>query len=455
MPARIIQLKITIEGIQPPIWRRFLVSENTTLLKLHDVVQEVMGWTNSHLHMFRIDGICFMDPRQDPDGDLESRAEDGVKLKDFVNAPGRAIEYEYDFGDSWNHTIEVEQISAVEKRFSHPRCLAGARACPPEDVGGIGGYQNFLEAIADPAHEEHAEYLAWVGGFFDPEAFDLAAVNAQLRAPRQGRVPEAAARKYVNFEHRPAFDPAGLQFSPVQAAEVQRLTLCRDAVVLLEYLRDQRVIGASTTGNFPLKAAREICARFADPPALETRIGSKVFKVRSAGEVWPLRFLHVLASAGGFIEGGPGRRWKLTELGQIFLKEAPERQAARLFAAWWLSVDWDVALYHDIELPYWVEERTLKALLELDVETEIPVKPFARRLAEAIGYAWPEEGDDSTIVYILQGMIERMVLDPNGRLGVLAVERVPDKDFGGRMMKLLSFRVTPFGRYLLEALASG
>ncbi len=182
-PPSIFQLKVTLEDIRPQIWRRLLVPSNATLDQLHAVLQEAMGWTNSHLHQFTLEDRRIGDPLADEDGGLQFEDERKVRL-DHLLGEGQRLVYEYDFGDGWTHELLVEKVLEPDERIQYPLCVAGSRAYPPEDVGGPGGYENFLEALRDHAHEEHDEILAWVGGVFDPEGFDLNTVNRTLRGGR-------------------------------------------------------------------------------------------------------------------------------------------------------------------------------------------------------------------------------------------------------------------------------
>jgi len=174
----IYQLKVTLRGSRPPIWRRVLVPGKFSLRKLHQVIQLVMGWTDSHLHQFIIDGQYYSIPSSE---DYEPvRDERRHSLSQIATREKRKFFYEYDFGDSWEHEIVVEKILSPESGVKYPACIKGKRACPPEDVGGLWGYETFLEAIGDPHHEEHDSYLEWVGGDFDPEACDLGEINQAL-----------------------------------------------------------------------------------------------------------------------------------------------------------------------------------------------------------------------------------------------------------------------------------
>jgi hypothetical protein len=181
-PGRVYQLKLTLKGLKPPIWRRVEVADEITLARLHQIIQVAMGWTDSHLHMFSLGQTSYGVPHPGDEGDV--RDERRVKLSQLLTAPKQKLSYEYDFGDSWTHEVLLEKALPPEPGVRYPRCTAGKQACPPEDCGGPWGYAELLEAIADPEHPEHDELLEWVGGAFDPEAFDMAEVNAELRRLR-------------------------------------------------------------------------------------------------------------------------------------------------------------------------------------------------------------------------------------------------------------------------------
>jgi Plasmid pRiA4b ORF-3-like protein len=176
---QIYQLKITLRDSKPPIWRRVMVPSNFSLYKLHQVIQMAMGWTNSHLHQFIIDGQYYSIPSaEDWPPVIDERRYTLSQIAPYVK---RKFVYEYDFGDSWEHAIVVEKILPPETGVKYPVCIKGKRACPPEDVGGVWGYATFLEAINDPTHEEHDSYLEWIGDEFDSEEFNLDEINQELR----------------------------------------------------------------------------------------------------------------------------------------------------------------------------------------------------------------------------------------------------------------------------------
>jgi ribosomal protein S15P/S13E len=176
----IYRLKITLADAKPAIWRRVEVPD-LTLGELHEVIQVVMGWQNSHMHQFIVNGKYFGEAMTD-DLDLDVEDEDGIRISQVFPDKKRArIVYEYDFGDSWLHDIVLEKTSEPEPKVKYPRCIEGARACPPEDCGGIGGYAEFLEAISDPKHPEHRDMKEWIGGKFDPDKFSVDNMNRELK----------------------------------------------------------------------------------------------------------------------------------------------------------------------------------------------------------------------------------------------------------------------------------
>lgn len=179
-PASVYQLKITLRDSKPPIWRRVLVPGSIRLDALHDVIQSAMGWTNSHLHAFEIDGGQF----GVPDPDLEMENERKFRLDQLVPDEGGKFVYNYDFGDSWDHTILVEKILPPTPDMDLPVCLTGKRACPPEDCGGVWGYAELIEVMQNPKHPDYKEMREWLGGKLAPEAFSVDEVNRRLRRSR-------------------------------------------------------------------------------------------------------------------------------------------------------------------------------------------------------------------------------------------------------------------------------
>jgi len=213
MEQQIHQLRIDLERAKPPIWRRVLVPSDLTLYGLHVAIQIVMDWDEDHLHCFAqpldrkqsageeierllargdwdaaeeaMRGERVYSPSFDPMGepiDMVGQDESEVSLREVCPEVGGKLRYDYDFGDDWRHPIVVEKIEAVgSQEEAAPVCVTGRKASPPEDCGGIYGYYALLEAFADPAHPQHEDSIDWLGEDFDPDCFDIDAVNAELR----------------------------------------------------------------------------------------------------------------------------------------------------------------------------------------------------------------------------------------------------------------------------------
>jgi hypothetical protein len=174
----IYQIKLSLIGVKPPIWRTVLVASDINLESFHEVIQLAMGWTNSHLHQFIANKVFYGMP--DDDFELEMEDETKHKLSQLLKKEKDTLIYEYDFGDSWEHKILLEKILPYDSSTALPVCIKGKRACPPEDCGGIWGYEELLETISDPKHPDHESMLEWLGGEFDPEEFDLEEINEDL-----------------------------------------------------------------------------------------------------------------------------------------------------------------------------------------------------------------------------------------------------------------------------------
>ncbi len=210
-PAQIHELKITLRGSKPPIWRRLAVPSDMRLNDLHYTIQIVMGWENYHLHQFVVPNTqpkptreelasldwqaryekltmcrdrCWSDPRMEVEG---AENEKKVKLCEMAPAVKSKFVYEYDFGDGWDHTIEVVKIGLPAEGVKYPVCLAGKFACPPEDSGGVWGYYEKLKVLKDLKHEDYKDTLEWMSHGFDPERFNLEAINAELAELRSGK----------------------------------------------------------------------------------------------------------------------------------------------------------------------------------------------------------------------------------------------------------------------------
>ncbi len=174
----VYQLKVTLAHSKPPIWRRILVTSDTTLSELHQIIQDAMGWDDEHLHMFVIDDEYYSE--SDPSSMFESTNEKTVELSQVISGEGNKFSYEYDFGDSWEHKILVEKILTPDPDVHYPVCIKGKRACPPEDCGGISRYHYILDVLEDLDDPEYEDITECFGGGLDPKYFDLDDINVRL-----------------------------------------------------------------------------------------------------------------------------------------------------------------------------------------------------------------------------------------------------------------------------------
>ncbi|WP_240157500.1 plasmid pRiA4b ORF-3 family protein [Pseudonocardia broussonetiae] len=178
MKTKIFELEIVLAEVRPSVRRRVQVPGEIDLAVLHEVVQSAMGWTNSHLHEFEIAGRRYGIP--DPDWPAQDVTDESKGKLFRLVKQGDRFGYVYDFGDNWAHEITVDKVFTAEPGVRYPRCVAGQGACPPEDVGGIWGYEEFLVALADPSHPDHDERREWAGGEFDPHRFEPAEADRAL-----------------------------------------------------------------------------------------------------------------------------------------------------------------------------------------------------------------------------------------------------------------------------------
>lgn len=452
------KIRVELKSVRPPIWRRLLVSDRTTLGHLHRLIQDAFGWEDRHLHEFEVAGVRYGDPANDEFGDRDVHDEQDVRLNKLSLHPGDRFGYVYDFGDNWQHAIFVEEIVPAESSGKVPMCLGGARACPPEDVGGIGGYARFLAAIADEAHPEHRSSLRWIGGSFDPERFEPADANRRLRGG-------VAARNADLWDF--STDPIGRPVESLLAAALRRapvppvhestaraLALRRDVGALLLYVRDHSVTGTRSRGNLPLKAVAAIAALFVEPPALELRIGSIVHRHRSEEEVPPVFFAHLLASAAGLVVGGPGRRLTVTADGESFLAAPGFAQVATLLAAWWERVNWLVLAPWspvDESIAAGLPRLVSSLLRRMTPGVHETLQSLVGRMTAEGGWVW-DHGEGEDMLRSMSLAIQRIVVYPLEDFGVLSTRRAEAPDLIGRRSALESFALTEFGQALLQGL---
>ena len=474
----IYQLKVTLDVIEPTIWRRLLVPDNISLADLHEILQLAMGWTNSHLHEFTIARKSYGEPEDDELGNHGVKDETLYRLNQLHLREKTKFAYLYDFGDNWEHTISVEKIlhpnpsptdtiSKDAEGIRYPVCLDGERACPPDDVGGIWGYAHLLEAMADPNQEEYDDCYEWLDGTFDPEAFDLDEVNKDLQSIKPAGEPQktqsepdpAEIDDFASSAEEDAAQAKSLavwvkSLSPEQVEILKSLPLRCDMLTFLDYLSKNRTVGIQSAGNLPLKAVREIFVNFMRPPASEETIHDFFSKVRSEEDVWPLFFVHVLASQSGLVTGGPAKIWKVRSEGQLFPQLPPPVQVFFLFLHWFVQLDWAIAFPFsglDNGFPAGFKEKTLACLRELPLGEDIPRNAFADRLIEQSGLTWPSP-DKTRAHLIARSIIERVVVDMMAMFEVLQCAYVTESSSEYAQKKLESIRLTPIGKGLLGLL---
>ena len=180
----IFRVKVTLRGSKPPIWRRFEVPADVTLYQLHQILQVMMGWADSHLHQFQRGRVVY--GQSDREFGVRRVNERKTRLHEVLHGQKDRMRYEYDFGDGWEHELVLEAVTSVSAENRHPRVLKGRGACPPEDVGGMWGYYEFLEAMRDPKHPNYDDMVGWWGGPFEPDKFDLEGINRVLAKMRLG-----------------------------------------------------------------------------------------------------------------------------------------------------------------------------------------------------------------------------------------------------------------------------
>jgi hypothetical protein len=451
-PKLIYQIKITLQGARPPIWRRILVESNITFGKLHDIIQIVMGWDNSHLHMFNVGERIIGDPADDEFGEFRSLDEMRQRLGKMVPKAGQKFDYEYDFGDSWDHTLLVEKILPYDPNIRLPVCIKGKRACPPDDIGGVWGYELFLEAIADPNHSEHDQYLEWIGGEFDPEAFDIEAINAELSLMGQRRpspdnreefeppMPEVRGPELLAWEK-------GLNPGVRQAAD--ELPVRRDMLTFLDYLKNNSVRGTQATGNMPIKAVKAILAGFVS--SLEMNGSQVQMNIRSELDEPYFVFVHMLAVMGELVVGDRGKRWQVTSNSEAYISAPPAIQAWLLFQIWWSQLDWsyDYPLSPEGYSTLETRRQLFDKLRSLSLETPISFDSFADELIQTFEIDTPNRNPEIAKMFI-NSLIEYTIITPLDELGVLMLETDEAAQDGSPGAAPKNFVLTELGRAFLE-----
>lgn len=240
------------------------------------------------------------------------------------------------------------------------------------------------------------------------------------------------------------------------ASQAEMTPLRRDMVTLLSFVRDNKVSGTQSTGNMPLKAIREVTAHFVNPPKLDATVGGRIYSLRSEEDLWPLHLLHILAVVGGLLKAAPARRWQLTVQGKRFLDTQPMVQAPFLLTVWWRKVNWLVAFPFEgmgEALPYFFPKVTLARLRSLPVGTRVPFIRFADRLMSEGALTWTAQ-DASFATDILRSSIQNMVIAILYDFSALKCSYRKEPLGKGTITRLDAFKITPWGKALLDAVAA-
>jgi len=239
-----------------------------------------------------------------------------------------------------------------------------------------------------------------------------------------------------------------------QLTQVDSLSLRRDMVTFVNYIKDKRPVGTQSTGNLQLKAVREVCAQFVNPPVLDEKIGDRIYKLRSEEDAWQLFYIHMLANTGGLVSGGQARVWKITPEGEAFMNFTAPTQLGFMLSIWWYMEDWRIAFPVSglsQGLPSNFKKVSLARLLELPTGKSSPFKTFANRLIEETHMTWPSL-DQTNVNDIMRSAIKRMVILPLVEFGIMESEYGTEDIGGHQFSKLSKILLTSFGKGLLETL---
>jgi hypothetical protein len=457
--TNLLQIKVSIKNLQPCIWRRIILSDKMTLLDLHSILQAVFSWQDYHLHEFTINHITYGDPANNEFGDHPILDEAEHELNSLGLTKGSRFTYVYDFGDNWEHLLVVEKIIPLEKGTKLPRCIDGKRACPPEDVGGIGGYEEFLNILKDSQNEEYESTLLWAGGTFDSNAFDLNTANERL---------QRFVIKSQEWNPRPEYSSEGQfgwsdpnlmlnkwinQISPEDREIINLLPLRRDVVSLVTYIKEHRIKGTQSTGNFPRKAVQDIAKLIVNPPVMRYEFQDRTIEFKNEWDVRSIYTIHLLAYLADLIDGSRGKFWRITPKGEKFLMSSSVEQFYILFTTWWFKADWSnfpvsLQIKDGIEVQFL--DIALTALLELPSKKTMEYSTFVMRIIELSGTMFLAQESDSDFSRIKTDF-EIAIIEPLESFSVLSTERkIINQSFN--FPELTSVRLTEIGQKILSTL---
>jgi hypothetical protein len=451
-PETIYQIRIALDHIRPPIWRRVLVPGKYTLADLHVVIQIAMGWEFSHLHAFTIDEQSFSSAEEmefDEFEDMEDEAE--YRLMDVVEE-GSRFHYEYDFGDSWEHTLQVEKVSPAEEGQLATICIKGKRACPPEDVGGFPGYLHFLEVMENPEDPEYGDFMEWIGGSFDPEAFDIEEINKALASFDRGDLLQLSAQETA--EDLLASEETRSKFLAIQNLEaVQSLRLLGMMNAMLTYIRDNKVTGTKSKGNIPRKAVREIIEGSPYAKDLLSMIGGAPGNFRNVEEFPPFVYTYSLAVEADLITGGPGEQWHMTLDGEAFLNEDPRIQLGVMFLTWWYEINWLMATplaALGSEMTDELRPLAYQSLIPLPVDQVVPFHKYAEPFLKDLNTSFEK---NSTIKEeVLSNFLGAVILVPLQGFGIIRIDVEVSQPDSAEFPIVKAVKLTPLGKEILSIL---
>ncbi|MCX6055589.1 MAG: plasmid pRiA4b ORF-3 family protein [Chloroflexi bacterium] len=455
----LLQIKISIKYIQPSIWRRIMISDRMTLQDLHGVIQAVFSWQDYHLHEFEINHITYGDPANDEFGDHPVLDETEYELNSFGLTKGSRFNYVYDFGDNWEHSLVVEEMIPLEKRTKLPRCIGGKRACPPEDVGGIGGYEEFVNILKDPQHDEYDRYLVWVGGTFEPNDFDLTLANDRLGQFLQKKL-EWYPRPEYSLEGECDWSDPQITLSswmdqngPEDRESMHQLPLRRDAVSLVTYIKEHKVKGTNSTGNLSQKAVQDIAALLVTPPVMKYEFQTLTIEYKNEDDIQSIYDIHLFVYLADLIDGCRGRLWTTTDKGEKFLISSSEEQLFILFTAWWFKGNWsDFRVRGQVKDGFEIRflDIALNALLELSCEIPVNYSIFVKRILELSGVTLRAQDMESGFSQ-LENQFGMDIIDPLESFAVLSTER-KEKRHQFDFAKIETVRLTEMGKKILHSL---
>ena len=455
---KLYQFKIKLEGVDPPVWRRFQILGSKNLLFLHDVIQIVMGWEDIHLHSFILDDQEYRRFVAEDDEYESFENEEEYTIDQLFSEIGQEIDYYYNLEAVWLHTLELEAIEELSSRPKTAICLGGERACPPENIDGVFAYKKLLEVLGNPKHTEHKNIKNWHGEGYDPEAFNLQFINDRLNKMGKGYSIKSQSNwyqhdLYVTTELYPLPDnPLSKKLMDMKT-ETRNHAPREDMLTLLKYIQKNKVIGTASKGNFPLKDSATIARKFVIPIEVERFFGHRFMRIQSEEEIPLLYFYHRLAHEAGLITGGERRQWQLSPLGEVFFKAKPAQQIWHMFKSYWEGGIWQSVMKaitspdsdeHDIAIAL------VESLINAGPERLIDVFQFLKANLDFRKLYEVFDGDKSEVSELFDILIYEGLI-PLSNLHVIELHEIAGNDHSDNIIPCI--RSTEIGNLLLKLLA--